>query len=1031
MSTIIWLPLVLLGILWLITRITAWVLCYIFRKYVNIEAKFGTIGLFTFKNVQFVLSNGTVLDIERLWLSSSFINNDAKKPIVLCISDVRLQTDTKRGLPSHKAQETKPKVPSSESPAQQVAKLSSVIQYVCVNIEHLHVDVFDVLYPGCQLNLSIQDISIDSHIELNKLQVSVSINTLQTKLLKPAREIGSPVPLGEGLTHQDAETMCFGEGSLSANVLLEIGYQTDVSAEVLHVAVTKLDIGITDELILVLHREKSRKRLDSFRKRLHSPKQVSEFEDALTGDDSEMQSKLLKILAISPKTMSICLENTKLRVTSSRNEDLSIAIRHVKLETYMHFLEKQLVGVSITLNIDGISAVTLQSTIFSLTKFTGKVQHEGGAINITSRSQSCQFTYNPSDLESLAAILNKIQNEAGNVQMDLRPKQKSHNQRDLVMQFIRNKIINIDVEIADSSVAVTTETSRGVVAGITTSKIKLAIMESLSDMATGSGDWFTTRDIRGDIDLEAIYMQLEESQVPIHQLNSDEHQWNTLLYIGLFIIKVNKFSSDVQTDFLMDGLHFEWSSLATSVAEQLITTISQSALTSSVMSSNENKQAVPSFKSSMESQIPETQLMCNINIGCTNINIFVSNEHKVCLMLRLDCVKMKKRQSQTTFELDGFKVVYLTQENQALSLVGASDLTDYVCHIQQCSLFYFPNTQSIQIQLSNELYFVWCTKVHMCIYHTLQDITQLKTTLSKCQTQLKGTTKCQTQQNENIQSHSNGETGSRSGNGAKIDDEEKEGVLSKLNVTVKIEANTLLGLEMTDGHRVEARTEEILITLQNGKCSIGGPAVSVIFDDNEIFKLKDVRVDWCYQPTGLGLLDLVTSKSFFPHSYNFSACFEQIINTWKWIKIVHKIRRKPFTVESLLPPDLIIKTKKLTVQLHDDPFEVKLGDNYELMVDEFGESQKRLLAMDKKIQELRKIHGLLPASKVDELYASLRKKNAEVYIKRSMQLYRNAPIRTKLFTWQMENVEIMAFADTSLHGKENCVKQMREIDKDT
>ena len=73
---------------------------------------------------------------------------------------------------------------------------------------------------------------------------------------------------------------------------------------------------------------------------------------------------------------------------------------------------------------------------------------------------------------------------------------------------------------------------------------------------------------------------------------------------------------------------------------------------------------------------------------------------------------------------------------------------------------------------------------------------------------------------------------------------------------------------------------------------------------------------------------------------------------------------------------------------------------------------------------------MFAASKVDELYQSLNKKNAEVYIQRSRQLYTSSPMRTKLFTWTMEELEITAMADPALNGKENVIKHMREIDKD-
>lgn len=37
--------------------------------------------------------------------------------------------------------------------------------------------------------------------------------------------------------------------------------------------------------------------------------------------------------------------------------------------------------------------------------------------------------------------------------------------------------------------------------------------------------------------------------------------------------------------------------------------------------------------------------------------------------------------------------------------------------------------------------------------------------------------------------------------------------------------------------------------------------------------------------------------------------FFQFVNFQKWLKLVHKVKKKPFTVDSKLPPDLQIKVK--------------------------------------------------------------------------------------------------------------------------
>ena len=53
-----------------------------------------------------------------------------------------------------------------------------------------------------------------------------------------------------------------------------------------------------------------------------------------------------------------------------------------------------------------------------------------------------------------------------------------------------------------------------------------------------------------------------------------------------------------------------------------------------------------------------------------------------------------------------------------------------------------------------------------------------------------------------------------------------------------------------------------------------------------------------------------------------------------------------------------------SIMLPDDPFEVKLRDNFELIEDEFFEASKRKTCLDNKIDELRRTHVLLPTAKV-------------------------------------------------------------------
>ena len=70
-----------------------------------------------------------------------------------------------------------------------------------------------------------------------------------------------------------------------------------------------------------------------------------------------------------------------------------------------------------------------------------------------------------------------------------------------------------------------------------------------------------------------------------------------------------------------------------------------------------------------------------------------------------------------------------------------------------------------------------------------------------------------------------------------------------------------------------------------------------------------------------------------------------------------------------LPPDLEISIKQFYFELEDWNFECKLRDNYELIADEWIESDKRGKVLDQRMTELRRQRGeMLPAAKVRYTY---------------------------------------------------------------
>ena len=110
------------------------------------------------------------------------------------------------------------------------------------------------------------------------------------------------------------------------------------------------------------------------------------------------------------------------------------------------------------------------------------------------------------------------------------------------------------------------------------------------------------------------------------------------------------------------------------------------------------------------------------------------------------------------------------------------------------------------------------------------------------------------------------------------------------------------------------------------------------------------------------------------------AISNEFLGVIKWLRQLHSSKSSPKVAKERIAADILIYMKNFSLLLSDDPFEVKLRENFELIEDEYLEAAKRERFLDSKIEELRKTHITLPTAKVkdDHSLFSTRKKKINV-----------------------------------------------------
>lgn len=175
----------------------------------------------------------------------------------------------------------------------------------------------------------------------------------------------------------------------------------------------------------------------------------------------------------------------------------------------------------------------------------------------------------------------------------------------------------------------------------------------------------------------------------------------------------------------------------------------------------------------------------------------------------------------------------------------------------------------------------------------------------------------------------------------------------------------------------------------------------------------------------------------FPYQFDFAYYFnEKFMSIVKWLRLAYSKGRlaRYLKIEdpnsSSMVSDFILNLASVHIEVGDDPFEVRLSDNYILMEDEYKESQRRWnIATEKIVENIKKPLSTLPESKMNELRSSFSKQNAETYKKRHRQLYDTNQMRTALFTVKAENLTLHLAADTSYNTYEKMVNILRKVDQ--
>ncbi|XP_015437113.1 PREDICTED: protein KIAA0100 [Dufourea novaeangliae] len=530
--------------------------------------------------------------------------------------------------------------------------------------------------------------------------------------------------------------------------------------------------------------------------------------------------------------------------------------------------------------------------------------------------------------------------------------------------------VRVNTELYDSSLSIKLLDVDEVSCSVAHMKYSL---NTLTDTTDG---WNT------ELVVESLYCTLNG---PNTATSETSHRWGTPLSVGVLLATTRTNAIGIAVDALVT----EWSLELARFLEEAFKCCQRYGRTE------------PTNKAR------DTDNVIQLNLKVTNCNSFFIAENNLSIMMRLDAASFEHSAKRLVAVAEGVSAITLNK-NEPIICQHAQALAHPFLAVRKCKGAVSSETVNISLDGTN---LAWSPNLHLRLLQLWLESTDFRSIIGRGESPV-------------------------SVEGEKV--EERKRVLDVLatgGISLSIDISPKHFLELSSDQlrwsQGEWRLSYIRITLDMADVIMIEGFELVRVPDNEEIRVERQSnegfvLDWNETWT----LNIESVKACFPYEHQFTDAIQnELFSIRKWLKEIHSSSRGKKM--KALPCDLIIKIKEWVFEVSDDPFEVRLRDNYELLEDEYKESLKRQAMLDAKVQELCRAHLLLPQGKVEELYASLNKKNAEIYVQRWKQMQRAGPARTRLFAWSMLDLEILALADPSIDGTKNAVRSLREMDAET
>ncbi|XP_034656577.1 protein KIAA0100 [Drosophila subobscura] len=1029
---------------WILPAGISWYLVKRFRVRVRIgRISFPYLSL---KNVN-IQKSGFGVQIEEVCLRSSFFTTEVTKLLSIYIRDIRINKDIPRRhyegsvdfvetLNTHRDKEGAAKGVPDFRESKVPASIITFAQFMAVHINNISVVLMNNDFdPGWFIHATAKELHLDGSIVQNArvLLVNAALSEAQAKMLRHCSS------RRQSLENLNNIRPCLGEVSFDVTLDASLFAQGPLSMDTLSLVINNAKSVIHGGLYDFLSEAKERTTPGQPSKRLQDAFKPSK-SSAYDNDNYE------KLAPIIPKNFNFSIKAaTFSAVKENSQNDFSAKLQlfHItgKFNSSVRDAKTLLPSMLAKLVFKHLDIDTKYEKLLFVEQFTIDSVLEEDIFNLYVKLKTFQIIYNHSEIYDFVNN-NFLARQRSSNQQQVHPLQLMHKQKSLpdhlyldkaaesclrekqrregessgVLEWIMQRIVvkgcaelfnvSLLMKLEDEHIAMSVSHTRFLLEQIEEKRSSFYGNKFLN-LLLNQRQWSM------ELMVETLWSNLGNSINDTNNLKKT-HSPGSPFFLGVSLVKLCSYANTTKLDISVHTFRTEYSMQLAEFVVKSVECLRQYRGMEPRKSPEQQPQPIREHLS--HSEPSSTSLRVSVKIK--DITAYFVNHHNVYVLVSFSEINLTRSQLFTTLKLEEFQMAIM-RSMTASSLC----LTDFSDVFATCKMIRLEHEQvpgtlgNLSIYIPGNTEAMWNSNLHMHLLTLVRDMKDLKAELAL------PATAAQTPPTPQL--HQGG-----------------------LVIELSAERSTIFELKLSERHSVQFFVEGLFFSHKE-RHIIYAENVFVKIDDQHIFTVKELDMQSLPRVEALTherlnfpgfqlasnrvwVTTIGSFKAIFPYDHDFyNAINSECVSHFKWLKLVHNYKKKPFTVDSPLPSDLVIKIKEFLLEISDDPFEVKLRDNYVLLVDEYLESLKRKSLFDKKIAELCSERLLVPAGTIESLYANLVKKNSEIYIQRSKKIRESGPVRTRLLAWIMTDVEIMAMADTSIHGYDNVTRTMREIDHES